>query len=355
MNDMAHFNLQTSAILVVDDNQTNIDLIEATLTSVGFSNLTLITKPLILNDLILEQTFDLVLLDINMPLFDGFAVLSLMQQKLTKSQRPPVIMLTALADEASRVKALEAGASDYVTKPFNRIELLKRISIHLENWHFKQALKQENQTLEQKVAERTRALEAMKLDMIYRLGRAAEYRDNETGNHVKRVSLIAQAVAEELGMDATFCSLIRVASPMHDIGKIGVSDTILLKPGKLTDEEYVLMQNHVKIGAEILANGDSPLLQMAYEIALTHHEKYNGKGYPNGLIGQAIPLSGRIVAIADVFDALTSERPYKNAWSTEEALALIQREKGQHFDPQLVDVFTAVLPKVITLCSQFKD
>lgn len=355
MNDITQLDLNHSAILVVDDNQINIDLIAAILESAGYHNVTLVTKPVVLAQIFLEKTFDLVFLDINMPLIDGFAVLSLMQQKLAKAQRPPVIMLTAQADNTSRVKALEAGASDYITKPFNRIELLKRVNIHLENWHFKQALKLENKTLEQKVKARTLKLEAMKLDMIYRLGRAAEYRDNETGNHVKRVSLIAQAIAQELGMDETFCRLISVASPMHDIGKIGVSDTILLKPGKLTDEEYVLMQNHVKIGAEILSNGDSSLLKMAHEIALTHHEKYNGKGYPNGLIGQTIPLSGRIVAIADVFDALTSERPYKKPWPAAEALALIQREKGQHFDPQLVDVFTTVFPRILTLCSQFKD
>lgn len=348
-------NITQSQILIVDDNQTNIEVIEATLASDGYSNFTCITKSLQLSNLLQTQAFDLVLLDINMPLMDGFSVLALFKQLLAKDLIPPIIMLTAQTDEGSRIRALESGASDYITKPFNRTELLKRVGIHLENWHLKQALKLENKTLEMKVQQRTQALEKAQLEMIYRLGRAAEYRDNETGNHVKRVSLFAQAIAEELGMDPAFCRLISVASPMHDVGKIGVSDTILLKPGKLTDEEFLIMQNHVKIGAEILSNADSPLLEMAYEIALTHHEKYNGKGYPHGLKGDDIPLSGRIVAIADVFDALTSERPYKKAWTVEAALQLIEREKGEHFDPELVDVFIKVLPRVQEICARYRD
>lgn len=347
--------LVTSSILVVDDNKTNIDVIEATLESADYQNITAVTQPLELMQLFAEQAFDLVLLDINMPLMDGFAVLAMMQQMLEADQRPPVIMLTAQADEDSRVKALEGGASDYITKPFNRIELLKRVAIHLENFHAKRLLKSENQLLDQKVSERTAELEKAKLEMIYRLGRAAEYRDNETGNHVKRVSLIAELIARQLDQDEDYCRLIQVASPMHDVGKIGVSDTILLKPGKLTDEEFSLMQDHVKIGAEILSDSDSPLLQMAYEIALTHHEKYNGKGYPHGLKGDAIPLSGRIVAIADVFDALTSERPYKKAWPIEEAVGLIEREQGEHFDPKVVQAFLQVLPEIEVISAQLHD
>lgn len=344
-----------SAILVVDDNQTNIDVIEATLESAGYQNILAITQPLELMQLLVERPFDLVLLDINMPIMDGFAVLAMMQQMLELPQRPPVIMLTAQADESSRVKALEGGASDYITKPFNRIELLKRVEVHLENHHAKKQLKFENALLDQRVKERTAELEKAKIEMIYRLGRAAEYRDNETGNHVKRVSLVAELIAQQLGQDPDYCRLIRIASPMHDIGKIGVSDTILLKPGKLTDDEFSLMQRHVEIGVKILDDSDSPLLNMAREIALTHHEKYNGKGYPHGLAGEAIPLSGRIVAIADVFDALTSERPYKKAWTIDDAVALIEREKGAHFDPNIVEAFLQVLPKIKLIAIQFSD
>ncbi|QCU90250.1 HD domain-containing phosphohydrolase [Thiomicrorhabdus sediminis] len=347
--------LKSSKILVVDDNQVNLNVIEATLHSLDYHNITCIKQPLDLIKLFEEQSFDLVLLDINMPLMDGFAVLALMQQMLDSDTLPPVIMLTAQVDEESRVKALEGGASDYITKPFNRIELLKRVSIHLENHHAKRLLKSENDILDQKVRERTAMLEKAKLEIIYRLGRAAEYRDNETGNHVKRVSLIAEAIAEELGQDREYCQLIKVASPMHDVGKIGVSDTILLKPGKLTDEEFILMKGHVKIGAEILSESDSPMLKMAYQIALTHHEKFNGTGYPHGLKGQEIPLCGRIVGLADVFDALTSERPYKKAWSTKSALELILQQKGEHFDPDVVEAFLKVFPKVEAIATQFVD
>lgn len=347
--------LLNSSILVVDDNQTNIDVIEATLESAGYLHITPVTQPLDLMQLLTQKSFDLVLLDINMPIMDGFAVLTLLQQTLESQTLPPVIMLTAQADENSRVQALEGGASDYITKPFNRIELLKRVSIHLENHHTKYLLSLENKRLDEKVRERSAQLEKSKLEMIYRLGRAAEYRDNETGNHVKRVSLIAELIAQQMAQSVEYCHLIQVASPMHDIGKIGVSDTILLKPGKLTDEEFRLMQDHVQIGAEILENGDSPLLEMAYEIALTHHEKYNGKGYPNGLKGDNIPLSGRIVAVADVFDALTSARPYKEAWPIEKAVHLIEREAGEHFDPKVVDAFLAKLPEIKVIANQYRD
>lgn len=344
-----------SEILVVDDNQTNVDVIEATLESEGYQTITAVTQPLELVQLFDKKAFDLVLLDVNMPLMDGFAVLAMIEQILEPSQRPPIIMLTAQADENSRIKALEGGASDYITKPFNRIELLKRVSIHLENHHAKKILKQQNDLLDQRVRERTSQLEKAELDIIYRLGRAAEYRDNETGNHVKRVSMVAELIAQELGQDREFCRLIQIASPMHDIGKIGVSDSILLKPAKLTDEEYELMKNHVKIGAIILSNSDSSMLKIAHEIALAHHEKFNGKGYPHGLKGEDIPLSGRIVAIADVFDALTSVRPYKKAWTIEDAVSLIEREKGEHFDPKIVEAFLSVLPKVRTISNQFSD
>lgn len=347
--------IENSKFLIVDDNQMNIDVIQATLLSGGYSNFTSVLDALDIAELIQTHEFDLVLLDVNMPILDGYSVLALFEQHWGGLNRPPVIMVTAQADEESRVRALEAGASDYITKPFNRTELLKRVGIHLQNWHMKRALQSENKVLSSEVQARTKALEDAKLEMIYRLGRAAEYRDNETGNHVKRVSMIAQAMAEELGMAADYCDLIAVASPMHDIGKIGVSDTILLKPGKLNDDEYLLMQQHVKIGAEILSNSDSDLLKMAHEIALTHHEKYNGKGYPHGLKAEQIPLSGRIVAIADVFDALTSERPYKKAWSTEQAVALIEREKGEHFDPVLVEAFLKILPKVQLICDQYQE
>ena len=187
------------------------------------------------------------------------------------------------------------------------------------------------------------------------LGRAAEYRDNETGLHIIRMSKIAAMLAKEAGMSEYKCDLLLNASPMHDIGKIGIPDNILLKPGKLEADEWGVMQTHAKIGSDILSGDDSDLMKMAHDVALTHHEKYNGKGYPNNLQGEEIPIVGRITAIADVFDALTSERPYKKAWSVEKAMDLIKRESGQHFDPQLVKLFIKILPEVLLIMKEYSE
>ncbi len=347
--------LHDTNILVVDDQQMNLDLVQDLLQAEGFRHIHTIKDPLQLNLLLNQLEIDLVLLDINMPILDGFASLALIRQYFTADERPPVIMLTAQNDQDNRVKALKSGASDYVMKPFNRYELLKRIEIQLENWLMKKMLRQQNKRLEQKVWERTKALEDAHHEIIYRLGRAAEYRDNETGNHVKRVSYYSEKIALKAGLGKSKAHMIRIASPMHDVGKIGISDEIMLKPGKLSDEEYFEMQRHVEIGAEILEGHDSEVLRIAYEIALTHHEKYNGKGYPKGLVGDEIPVSGRIVAIADVFDALTSERPYKKAWSVEKAIHLIESEKGAHFDPYLVECFMSILPEILEIKEAYSD
>lgn len=342
-------------LLLIDDNAFNLEVIHGTLESAGYEQLTSVSNPLKLSSILGESSFDLILLDINMPIMDGFGVLSLIQQMYAEYERPPVIMLTAQDDTKNRIKAFDAGASDYITKPFNRKELLKRVALHIDNWVMKQKLLAEKQTLEEKVRERTLDMEEAQFEIVYRLGRASEYRDNETGNHVRRVSLMAEAIARAAGYDDDFCRLIQAASPMHDVGKIGISDLIMLKPGSFTDEEFSVMKNHVVIGGEILENSKSKILQLAYEITLTHHEKYNGKGYPKGLVGEEIPISGRIVAIADVFDALTSERPYKKAWPIDKAVALIVREKGEHFDPVLVDAFVSVIPEVEKINKQYQD
>ncbi|MGC9386321.1 MAG: HD domain-containing phosphohydrolase [Hydrogenovibrio sp.] len=347
--------MQTVHLLVIDDQQMNLDLVCDLLQSEGYRHIHAIKDPLQLNSVLQEWDIDLILLDINMPVLDGFASLALIQQAFAEEATPPVVMLTAQNDQDNRVKALRSGASDYVMKPFNRYELLKRIEIQLENWLMKKALRQQNHALEHKVRERTQALEEAHHEIIYRLGRAAEYRDNETGNHVKRVSFFSEKIALEAGLGEAVAHMIRIASPMHDVGKIGISDSIMLKPGKLTDDEYAEMQRHVEIGGEILEGYNSEVLKLAYEIALTHHEKYNGKGYPKGLKGEDIPISGRIVAIADVFDALTSERPYKKAWPVERAAQLIESEKGAHFDPFLVDCFLKVLPDLLEIKSIYSD
>lgn len=341
--------LRQAQILVVDDQEVNLELIQDVFESRDFANVITCSNPLMVNQILTENEVDLILLDINMPVLDGFGVLSLICRKFMDTYKPPVIMLTAQNDQDNRNKALNSGGNDYVMKPFDQNELVKRVELQLENWFLRKRLQEQNQELDQKVQERTKELNDANLEIVQRLGRAGEYRDNETGNHVKRVSLFSYWIAKKFGLDEEHARLIELASPMHDIGKIGVSDNILMKPGKLTSDEYQAMQDHVLIGAKILEDSRSEVLKVAYQIALTHHEKYDGSGYPHGLAGEAIPIEGRIVAIADVFDALTSERPYKAAWPVEKAIDLLGKEKGKHFDPELVDCFIAALPEILKI------
>ncbi|QCU89800.1 HD domain-containing phosphohydrolase [Thiomicrorhabdus sediminis] len=342
-------------VLIIDDKEVNLKLVQKLLMVHQYEDILTTSNPLDVDQIITEHSVDLFLLDINMPVRDGFAVLEIIKKHYGERLMPPVIMVTAQIDSAMINKALDLGASDYITKPFNQKELISRCQIHLENWLLKRSLIDYANELEQRVQERTKEIEKAHLEVVYRLGRAAEYRDNETGNHVKRVSMFAELLARKAGLSEEQCRLIKLAAPMHDLGKIGVSDNILLKPGKLDNDEYSLMKQHVEMGADILANSEAPILQYAYEIALTHHEQYNGKGYPKGLSGDQIPISGRIVAIVDVFDALTSERPYKRAWSIEETIDLLVEEKGKHFDPYLVDCFVELLPEIREISEQLKD
>jgi putative two-component system response regulator len=217
------------------------------------------------------------------------------------------------------------------------------------------ALYDQNLELAIKVRERTAQLEQSRLEVIQRLGRAAEYKDNETGMHVVRMSHYSRILASQLNVSKRWVELVFQAAPMHDIGKIGIPDNVLRKPGKLDADEWAVMQKHVEIGGDIIGDSDSLLLQMAQEIALNHHEKWDGSGYPNQLKGEQIPLSARIVAIADVFDALTSVRPYKKAWSIEETLALLERDAGTHFDPSLVPIFISKLDDILAIRDAFKD
>lgn len=354
------FSPEDVKILVIDDNLLNLELVEELLKSADFKEIVCLSNPLQVKNTVKDASFDLVLLDINMPVFDGFAVLSLLFQEL-ENQCPPVLMVTAQGDTENRLRAFEEGASDYITKPFNRQELLKRIEVHLENWLLRKQLLEEKASLDDRVKRRTDQLLEAQMEIVSRLGRASEYRDNETGNHVNRVSLISELIAKHAGYcdknygGSDYCELIRLASPMHDIGKIGIQDEILLKPGKLSKEEYQVMQQHVEIGADILSDSENKLIKLASEIIMSHHEKFDGSGYPAGLSGKDIPLSGRIVAIADVYDALTSVRPYKKAWPFSEALALIVNEKGKHFDPELVDIFVSIFDQVKQISDQYSD
>jgi len=344
----------SAKILVVDDQEMNVRLLEKILQHAGYTNITTTSDSRDVEKLYLENDYDLVLLDIRMPYLDGFEVMEQLND-IEKESYVPVLILTAQNDQETRLHALQLGAKDFLTKPFDQTEVLLRINNLLEVRLLHQQQRDLNKVLDQRVKERTHELNDTRLEVIRRLGRAAEFRDNETGYHIIRMSKFSQIIALNYGLDAKQAELILNASPMHDIGKIGIPDSILLKPGKLDKKEWEIMKTHAAIGADILSGHDSALMEMAKEIAMTHHEKFDGSGYPHGLKGQDIPLTARIVAISDVFDALTSVRPYKKAWPVEEAVAEIKNCSGKHFDPELVEVFERSLPEILNVRSQYQE
>ncbi|SUI58617.1 response regulator [Shewanella morhuae] len=331
--------MDKATVLIVDDTPENIDILVGILSD-DYKIKVAIDGPRALA-LVAKSRPDLILLDVMMPGMNGYEVCKLLKQDPLTSHIP-VIFVTALSEVADETQGFALGAVDYITKPVSAPVVKARVKTHL-------ALYDQKRLLEQQVKIRTQELEATRFEIIRRLGRAAEYKDNETGLHVVRMSHYARLLAIKLGLPDTFCDLIFNAAPMHDIGKIGTPDAVLKKPGKLNAEEWAIMQQHAVIGAEIIGEHDDPLLKMARRIALTHHEKWDGSGYPCGLAGENIPLEGRIVAVADVFDALTSQRPYKPAWTIEATMELFESEAGKHFDPKLVAEFKQILPQVIEI------
>ena len=285
--------------------------------------------------LVKQQRPDLVLLDVMMPGMTGFEVCSRLKADADMTAIP-VIFVTALKDEVDEATGFAVGAVDYIAKPISPAIVRARVKTHLS-------------------LVRADELKQTRLQVIQRLGRAAEYKDNETGLHVMRMSHYAQVLARAYGLSEQHAEDLLHAAPMHDIGKIGIADSILLKPGKLTADEYREMQKHPLIGAEIIGDCDSELLKMAKTVALYHHEKWDGTGYPHGLAGEEIPVEARIVAICDVFDALTSARPYKQAWSIEDTLALLREQKGKHFEPLLVDLLEQNLPKILEIKQRWAE
>ena len=331
--------MDKATVLIVDDTPENIDILVGILSD-DYKIKVAIDGPRALA-LVAKSRPDLILLDVMMPGMNGYEVCKLLKQDPLTSHIP-VIFVTALSEVADETQGFALGAVDYITKPVSAAVVKARVKTHL-------ALYDQKRLLEQQVKIRTQELEATRFEIIRRLGRAAEYKDNETGLHVVRMSHYARLLAIKLGLPDTFCDLIFNAAPMHDIGTIGTPDAVLKKPGKLNAEEWAIMQQHAVIGAEIIGEHDDPLLTMARRIALTHHEKWDGAGYPYGLVGEDIPLEGRIVAIADVFDALTSQRPYKPAWTIEATMELLESEAGKHFDPKLVAEFKQILPQVVEI------
>jgi putative two-component system response regulator len=253
------------------------------------------------------------------------------------------------------MRGLAEGARDFITKPFDRNEMLMRVHNQLEVHRAHCLLHDQKDVLDKLVRQRTEELRKTQLQVVQRLGMAAEYRDEETGSHIMRMSHISALLAKALGWSEEQCELMLHASPMHDIGKIGIPDAILLKPGKLNPDEWEVMKTHATIGGRLLEGDDTDVMRMAKEIALSHHEKWDGSGYPQGLTAEAIPLVGRIAALADVFDALTSTRPYKKAWTIEAALELIEHDSGRHFDPELVPLLIENLPAVLEIRDRFQE
>jgi putative two-component system response regulator len=346
--------LLDEGILILDDEGANVRLLEKTLRLEGYRNLAGIQDSRLAIGLIRERQPALMLLDLNMPYLDGFEVMESLKA-LDFPAQPAILVLTAQNDREHRIRALATGARDFLTKPFDRQELLARVRNLLEVERYKRLMHDQNQWLEQKVKERTEQIFATQLQIVRRLGRAAEYRDNETGYHIIRMSQTSALLGRAVGLSRDACELILHASPMHDIGKIGIPDRILLKPGNLEPDEWEIMKTHTLIGADILDGDDSELLSLARLIALTHHEKWDGSGYPQGLKGEEIPLAGRIVALADVFDALTSERPYKKAWAVDQAVNHVRGESGTHFDPDLVTAFLALLPEILEIRDRYAE
>ena len=367
---------QSARILVIDDEPTNIKVIQKYLKQYGYDNVRGITDPTIAISDIQNQLPDVVLLDIMMPRISGIEVLQQIRSNAATAHLP-VIILTASCDRETKLAVLDRGATDFLAKPVDIYELMPRVRNALVQKRYHDRLRDYAKDLEHAVRQRTAELEASRKEVIYCLARAAELRDDDTGHHVLRVGQYAAVIGRALGLDEPTIELLEQAAQLHDIGKIGIPDEILLKPGQLDPEQYERMQRHavlgkriiqplpesagnrlkqhVYIGKDVLDCGASPVLQMAAQIALTHHEHWDGTGYPLGLAGEDIPLEGRITAVADVFDALASKRPYKPPLPVDQCFAMIELERGQQFDPRIVDAFLSCRSQVTAIQLQFAD
>lgn len=342
-----------SRIMIVDDKVSNTLLLEGILQEDNFTNYISVTDSREALSSFLRFQPDLVLLDLHMPVLDGFAVMKQLREHIPSNVFLPILVLTADTTFDAKRRALIDGATDFLTKPFDPTEATLRIRNLLQTRFMHLQLQDQNQILDQKVHERTRLLEESRIEILERLARAAEYRDDDTGEHTQRVGEISARLFAELGFPNNQVEMIRRVAPLHDIGKIGIPDSILLKPGKLTPEEWEVMKTHTAIGANILSGSQSPLLQMAEEIALKHHEYWDGSGY-SGMKGEDIPYTCRIVTVVDVFDALVNNRPYKEAWPYEKALAEIKQQGGRQFDPQVVEAFLNIIPEILKLNQFYK-
>ncbi len=337
-------------LLIVDDSRSSLALIGMIVREATVADLELCMDPLLALKLCDEVQFDLVIVDHVMPEMDGVAFTAHLRNR-PGYRSVPVVMVTSDDTQAVRIEAIKAGATDFLHKPFDPIELQARVANLLALRRAQVELADHANHLVREVERATAHLVAREQEVIQRLARAIEYRDGDTGEHVSRVAQISELIARGLGLSNERCRYIFLAAPLHDIGKIAIPDAILSKPGKLTPDEMAVMREHVIIGARILERGDSDLIRTAELIALSHHERWDGTGYPDRLSGRDIPIEARVVAVADVFDALCSERPYKRAWTAEEARAEIERCSGTHFDPACVAAFLAQWPRIAAIMS----
>lgn len=342
------------SVLIIDDSEINLTLIKALVLKLGECDPVLFDNPLKAFEWCKENVPDLVIVDYMMPDMDGLQFIAAFRG-LHGRNEIPVLMITANDQKDVRYEALMGGANDFLNKPIDRAEFSARTRNMLSLRTGQKYLADRASHLEAEVAARTADIRDREKELIFRISRAAEFRDPETGAHIQRMAYYSQVIARNLGLDDKQQRLILEAAPMHDVGKIGIPDYILLKPGKLTHEEFEIMKGHSRLGHELLAESSSEIISAGAEIAMTHHEKYDGSGYPHQLSAKAIPLFGRIVAVADVFDALTSERPYKKAWSLEDAVIFLEDGRGKHFDPLCVEAFLAGWDDVVKIRQRFQD
>ncbi len=341
-------------VVIVDDTQINVTLMQALVNRIDGCKPVCFTESAAGLAWCLTNNPDLVIVDYMMPAPDGIEFIQRCRAEPSKAE-VPILMVTADHEKEVRYRALESGANDFLTKPIDRIEFTSRVKNMLAIRRSHLALSDRAVWLAEEVNKATAGIREREREAVFRLARAAEFRDPETGAHIQRMAHYSRLIAKQLGLDETQQELILEAAPMHDVGKLGTPDMILLKPGKLSPEEFAVMKQHASIGWEILRDSAAPTLQIAAEIAHTHHEKFDGSGYPRGLAGAQIPLFGRIVAVGDVFDALTSARPYKPAWEFGRAWEFVVAQRSTHFDPDCVDAFLACRDGVIAIREQFRD
>ncbi len=343
------------SVLIIDDEFTSRMILERIVKNIHSEIVvTTFADPVIAMAWVSKNQPDLILVDYMMGSMSGLEVVTRIRHT-PHLEDVPIVMVTVADDKNIRYQVLDAGATDFISKPIDPYECRVRCRNLLSMRLNQKIVHNRAQSLEQAVVKATQQIRDREQETLFRLAKAGEYRDSDTGNHVLRMAKYSRLIAERLGLVRERCEMIEIAAPMHDIGKIGIPDNILLKPGKLSPKEFVIMQNHPSIGYQMLHNSRSKFIALAAEISFGHHEKFDGSGYPNRLSGKDIPLESRIVSVADVYDALTSVRPYKQAWTEEQALEYLTANKGAHFDPECVEAFVAQFSKVSLIQQQLKD